>query len=487
MKENRLEEFAPLFFPKTHVVIGASANPFKFGGRFLRTLINFGPKGKLLVVNPQETEIAGLDTYASVRDIPGPVDFASIVVPARAVPPIVEECLEKGIKGVQILSSGFSEAGEQSKQWEKQIAETASRGIRVIGPNCFGVYSPEGGLTILPGETLPKESGPVAFFSQSGGLAIRIPRRASGLGLRFSQVVSYGNASDINECDLLEYFYHDPKTRVVGCYLEGVRNGPRFFKLLKEVTRVKPVVIWKGGLTESGSRAVQSHTASLSGAISSWNSLFRQTGAVGVNSIDELLDAILAFTHLSPQSGRRVCVIGGGGAVGVAASDACERVGLTVPPFSPELHEKLKKIVPAAGGSARNPVDIGNPFPDTKALKTVLESVARSGEVDSLIVDGLELAVEKNRDPENSELVDTIGRDNVQAIMDLKKMPGSSLKSLMVVMPIEATGTDGIEAESARRRVRDKFLAEGIPVYMTLEGAVSSLSRLAGYGEHLER
>ena len=245
MASDRLEEFAPMFYPKSHAVIGASANTRKFGGRFLATLLGFGYGGKLYAVNPQESEILGLETFARVGDIPEPVDFASIAVPARAVPEAVEECLAKGIKAVQILSAGFTEAGEEGRRLEEEVARTAARGIRIIGPNCFGIYCPAGGLTILPGERLPKESGPVAFISQSGGYAVRVPRRASGWGVRFSKVISYGNACDVNECDLVEYLHQDPETKIITGYIEGVKDGSRFFKLLQEVCQTKPVILWK--------------------------------------------------------------------------------------------------------------------------------------------------------------------------------------------------------------------------------------------------
>jgi len=300
----------------------------KFGGRVLQVSLDFGYKGQLYPVNPQESEVQGMKTYASVKDIPGPVDFASVAVPAQAVPGVVRECLEKGVKGVQVLSAGFREVGEEGAKLEKELAEIAARGIRIVGPNCFGVYSPDGGITILPGANLPKESGSVGFISQSGGYAIRVPRRAEGCGIKYSKVVSYGNACDINECDLIEYFYQDPQTEIITGYIEGVKDGPRLFRLLQEVCRKKPVILWKGGLTKGGARAVQSHTASLGGEEQVWDAVFRQTGAIRVTGLEELLDTTLAFLHLKPQAGRRVCPIGGGGGIGVAATDSCERMGL---------------------------------------------------------------------------------------------------------------------------------------------------------------
>ena len=215
-------------------MVGASANLRKYGGIYLRALLGFGYTGKVYPINPRESEILGLKAYPRVSDIPEPVDFATITVPAQAVPAIVEECLVKGIKAVQILTAGFREAGEEGTRLEEQLTKIAAQGIRIIGPNCFGVYSPGGGLTILPGQYLPREVGPVGCFCQSGGLSLRIPRRASDLGIRFSQVISYGNACDINECDLMEYFSRDPETKIIIGYLEGVKDGPRFLSAFRK-------------------------------------------------------------------------------------------------------------------------------------------------------------------------------------------------------------------------------------------------------------
>jgi acyl-CoA synthetase (NDP forming) len=446
-------------------------------------LLAFGYSGKLYPVNPQENEILGIKTYSRVTDIPEPVEFATITTPAPAVPAIVEECLAKGVKAVQILSAGFREAGEEGQRLEEQVARTAAKGIRVVGPNCFGVYSPAGGLTILPGEDLPKESGPVAFISQSGGYSIRVPHRASSWGIRFSQVVSYGNACDINECDLLEYFSQDPETKVITGYIEGPRDGPRFFRLLKEVSQTKPVIIWKGGLTKGGARAVNSHTGSLGGEEAVWDALFRQTGAIRVNGIEELIDTILGFLYLAEYRGRRITVVGGGGGVGVAAADAGEKVGLSVPLFPPELQKKLASMVPPAGASTRNPVDVGSPGPRPQVLRSVLETVLTEGEVDIAIVDELNMSI-SNRAMRNrgaSAPFASIVAELSQIPVEVKKRLG---KPIMMVLPVEANGPEDIELEEARRKTVNYYLSEGIPVFLTLERAVKALANLVNYYEH---
>ncbi len=461
-------------------MIGASADVRKFGGRFLKGLLSFGYAGKLYPVNPQESQILGLKTYSRVGDIPGPVDFATITVPARAVPEVLEECLAKGIKAVQILTAGFRERSEEGRKLEEQLIKTAAKGIRIIGPNCFGVYCPGGGLTILPGEDFPRESGPVGLLCQSGGYANRVARRASSLGIRFSKVISYGNACDVNECDLMEYLGDDPETRVITAYLEGVKDGRRFFKLLQRISQTKPVIIYKGGLTQSGARAVHSHTGSLSGEAAVWDAIFKQTAAVQVNSVDELLDTILAFEHLPSHRGRRVSVVGGGGGVSAAAADACDRMGLSVPLFPAELHEKLLAMIPPVGSSARNPVDVGGPTPPPAMLTAVLEAILSDGGVDTVIIDAIQMSISsadvKNDDGQSGDMV----RERERVPVDIKKKFG---RPIVMVLPVEATEADAVEFEGARRKSRDYYLGEGIPTFLTLERAARALANLIGYYE----
>ena len=461
-------------------MIGASADVRKFGGRFLDTLLSFGYSGKTYPVNPQESQIQGLKVYPRVGDIPEPVDFATITVPARAVPGVVEECLAKGIKAAQILTAGFREIGEEGQKLEEAVAETAARGIRIIGPNCFGVYCPAGGLTILPGQSFPKESGAVAFISQSGGYAIRVVRRASGWGVRFSKVISFGNACDVNESDLLEYLGQDPATKVITGYIEGVKDGPRFFKTLREVSRTKPVILWKGGLTRGGARAVSSHTGSLGGEAATWDAVFRQSGAVRVNSLEELLDTTIAFLHLTPPPGRKVSVVGGGGGINVAAADACERIGLSIPLFSAELQTKLASMLPPVGTSVRNPVDVASPFPPPAVLRAVMETVFNEGGVDMVILDEIEFSAASTIMRPQQEPSGSSRGDLAEVPIDIKRRLG---KPIVMVLPVEATSADATELEGTRRHTRDYYLGQGIPVFLTLERAAQALVNMVAYYE----
>ncbi len=473
----RLREFEPIFHPRSLAVIGASADERKFGGRFLKTLQEFGFKGELYPVNPHEKEVSGLKAYPTVRDIPGDVDFAAITVPARLVPGLVEDCLAKGVKAAEILSAGFSETGEaEGRRLEGELVRLAKRGIRLIGPNCFGVYCPGGGLTLLPGANFPKERGPVAFISQSGGHATEFAREARGWGITFSKVISYGNACDVNEADLLEYLAQDPETTIVTAYIEGTQEGKRFRSLLQHIQ--KPVIIWKAGLTEAGSRAVNSHTASLSGEEATWDALFKQTPALRVGSKEELIDATVAFLYLPPATGRRVAVIGGGGGISVAAADACDQVGLSVPPFSLQVQREIRKILPPAGTSVCNPVDVGAPVRPPAAWKGVLEGAAGAENIDTLIATQ---AIHIFLYDMMRAFFDTSGtfiQDSLEAPVSVKERSG---KPLVMVLSEGGTEVERMEVEKARRQFRDFYLKAGIPVYPTLERAAAAVAKVVEY------
>lgn len=470
MGGSKLEEFAPLFYPKSLALIGATADDTKFGGRFLRSILRFGFKGSLYLVNPHESEILGMKVYPSILDVLGPVDLVGITIPARAVPQVLEECLAKGVKGVEIITAGFAETGtEEGKLLQARIEEISRRGIRILGPNCFGIYSPAANLTVMPGGDFPKESGPVGFTTQSGVFIRRFPKRAEGLGIHFSKAIAYGNAVDINEADLLEYLTEDPETRIIAGYMEGARDGKRFLRALKRTS--KPVVLWKGGLTSAGARAAASHTGSLAGEEAVWEAVFRQGGVIRANGLDEIMDIVLALLHLPPNCGRRIAVIGGGGGTSVAAADACERAGLKTPALAARSQDRLRARVPPAGTSVVNPVDVGTPFPDVKLLKGAMEVVTEDPNIDTVILDALSLYVTFNWE-------DT--RELMELPVQIKKSSG---KAIAIVLPVEATGTHTIELEMKRRRACEYYVSEGIPVFLTLERAVSAIAKVIRYRE----
>ena len=480
---DRLAEFEPVFYPRSVAVVGASDNPMKFGGGFFKTLQDFGFKGKTYPVNPRITELMGAKVYPSVNDIPEPVDMAHIMVPAHHVASVIEDCALKGVKVAQIFTAGFTEVSEEGRQLEIGLVHAARRGgIRIIGPNCFGVYCPGSGLTLLPGYDFPKETGSVGFLSQSGGYAAQFCGEAKGWGIRFSKVVSYGNACDLNEADLLEYLAQDPETKIITMYVEGPRDGQRFANIVKEASKTKPVIIWKGGLTEIGARAVHSHTCSLGGEEASWNALFKQTCAIRVTGLEELMDTTLAFLHLPPTIGKRIAMVGGGGGINVAAADVCDQAGLCVPPFAPEIQEEIRKVLPPAGTGVRNPVDVGAPVVPPPIFQSALESAARADNTDAIIatqaVHYLYLLREMMSAflPPDKSLVEIFA----EAPLSVKTNFG---KPIIMVLPTGGVDVETIDAERERRVAIRFYLERGIPVYPTLERAAKSVANVANYYE----
>lgn len=480
----KMAMFGRFFYPRSVAVIGVSANEWAFGSLYLSTLIRFGYKGKLYPVNPRGGEFFGLSAYPSVKDIPNSADLAVISVPAPAIPSVLEDCLAKGIKAAVVVSAGFSESGEEGRSLEEEVVNIARKGIRVIGPNCFGTYCPSGGLSLLPGSVFARESGAVGLMAQSGQFPEMVALQSRGLGIRFSKVVSYGDACDLNEADFLEYLAEDAATKVIQVYIEGVREGRRFLDIVRRTSRTKPVILWKAGLTQLGKTAVSSHTGSLGGEEITWKAFFSQSGAVRVNSLEELIDATIAFLHLPPNCGPRVALVSGGGSGAVAGADACEYWGLSMPPLSGETRQKLSSLLPQIGTSARNPVDMGIPFPPTQRLTSVLEVIAASEQIDAIIVrriflsqKGLSLVFGRNP-PEEDQ------RELMDVPLVVKEKFG---KPIIVVLCEEITDIEMLEFEADRRELRDYYLAHGIPVYPTLDRAIRALAHFVKYQEQRNR
>ncbi len=348
-----------IFHPRSVAVVGVSKAVKGFSGVSLGFLLACKEAGceNLYPVNPKYDEIEGLRCYPGVRDIPGPVDHVISCVPVRVVDALVDDCIAKGVRSIHFFTAGFTETGdeEMAAMERRLIAKVTAAGIRAIGPNCMGLYVPGSGLAFMPGS--PVERGAVGFVSQSGGNAGDMIFTSAVRGIRYSKVVSYGNAADLGESELLDYLAGDPETEVIATYVEGVRDGRRFFSALKKAAAIKPVVILKGGRTAAGTRAVMSHTASLAGSAEVFAALCRQVNAVSVNSVDEMVDVVTAFRFMAPPEGRGVAVVGGGGGFSVHAADEIDEAGLECPPLPADVQAALSEFTPAAGTSVRNPVD----------------------------------------------------------------------------------------------------------------------------------
>lgn len=375
-----------IFHPRSVVVAGVSMQQTGFAGvgiGFLLSLLELGVQ-KLYPVNPKYEEIEGLKCYASVLDIEGPVDHVISSVPAHIVPKLVDDCIAKGVKTIHFFTAGFRETGEEEMAvLEAQVVARATQaGIRVLGPNCMGLYVPESGLSFMPG--FPAEPGSVGFISQSGGNAGEMVYTAAARGIRFSKVVSYGNGADVDESELLEYLAEDPQTEIIAAYIEGVKDGRRFIRAMRRTATAKPLIVLKGGRTASGTRAVMSHTASLAGSIQVFDSLCRQVNAVRVQSVEEMADLTVAFRFMGAPAGAGVAVVGGGGGFSVFAADEIDDVGLQCPLLPEHTQAALREFNPAAGTSVRNPVDTIAIFEPPK-LENTLRVIGEAQNIDAIM------------------------------------------------------------------------------------------------------
>jgi acyl-CoA synthetase (NDP forming) len=479
------DELRPLFYPDSVAVVGVSQDAWKPGSSMLRALLRFGFPGRLYPVSNRGGVLMGLDVYQSIASLPEAVDLAFLFVPAPALPSVVRECREKGVKAIVAFTGGFSEMGtEAGKALEAELIGEFDGSFRMVGPNCLGLYCPAGGVTQHPGGGYSRESGEVSFIAQSGGLSEDFARAAPNFGFYASKVISYGNACDLNEADLLEYMGADPDTGIIGMYIEGPRNGRKFAEVLRRVGARKPVVVWKGGLTPQGATAASSHTGSLAGSLEVWGAVLRQSGAVQVSSMEELLDTLEAFHFLPGHADLRVGYVCAGGGNSVAAGDASYQAGLALPHMSPETRDKIASFLPPVGSSSTNPVDVLAPMPSAPALKGVLEAMAGSGEVGVIIVDKIVLSKELRRLMNYADQTPTEDEPWLSEIpVDVQRSSGVPV---VVVLRenLDPNGDFAVEAE--RMRLRRYYQENGIAVYPTADRAFRALGHVIGHNRRGE-
>jgi acetyltransferase len=374
------------FDPQSVAVIGASTNPVKLGHAVLKNLVDGGYSnyGKIYPINPKAKEILNLKVYPSVMDVPDPIDLAVIVIPYKFVPDALRICGEKGIPAAIIISAGFREAGREGLEREHELIEIARQyDTRLIGPNCLGVID-----TFTPmnasfaAGTPPK--GPMGFMSQSGALGTAVLDIALAGRLGLSKFVSLGNKADVDEIDLVKAWEDDKNTEVILMYVEGMPNGQEFINVAREVTKHKPIVAIKSGVTQSGSRAVSSHTGSLAGSEQAYQAAFQQAGVLRAASMESLFDMALALGYQPALQDDRIAIVTNAGGPGILATDALERSGMTLSRFELETIKTLEQQLPDAA-SAANPVDV---LGDARAdrYKFALETVSTDPNVDGLLI-----------------------------------------------------------------------------------------------------
>jgi len=447
----------PLFRPRSVAVIGASRRRDTIGGAILHNLLEQGFQGPVYPVNPSASHVQAVPAYPNVEAIPGPIDLAIIVIPAAHVLEVVDACGRKGVKALVVISAGFKEVGAAGAKREAELHAAVSRhGMRLVGPNCLGILNTDPAVsmnaTFAP---VQPPAGRIAFSSQSGALGLAILDYARELNLGISQFVSVGNKADVSGNDLIEFWEHDPGTDMILLYLESFGNPQKFTQIARRVSRTKPIVAVKSGRTPGGSRAASSHTGALAGSDQAVDALFRQSGVIRTDTIEELFDTALLLGSQPVPGGRRVAILTNAGGPGIMAADACESAGLTLPSLEPKTVKALRAFLPAEA-SVKNPVDM-IASAEAASFEKALRLLVADKNVDSVIVIFVPPLV-------------TGAPDVARAI--LAGAAGSKKPILSCFM-----GTHGVP-ESLRS------LNEGhIPSYAFPEAAARTLARAAAYGE----
>ena len=384
MDKKTFQQFNDFIHSKSVALVGTSPSA---GFYWLKSFLNYGFPGKIYPVNPKVDEAEGLKFYKSLSEIPDPIDYAVLRVPANIVSGLVDECIAKQLKAITIFTSGFSELGtEEGRQLEREIiTKIRAAPLRAFGPNCMGFTCPESGFSFRP--DLKPNPGPIGFISQSGGKAIDCYLAVAETKLGVSKVFSYGNEGDISGGELVEYLHLDPKTQVIGMYIEGVRNGPRLRKAIAQCAPEKPIVVWKSGITQAGQRAVSSHSAALAGSTDIWHALLRQTGAVSVDSFEELINTIVTFIRCPPPPGNRVALVAISGGAGVAGTDSLAKYGFRIPKLTTKTTNALSKIVNKVGTNITNPVDMASSYFYPDITVQTIRHVAEDDNIDAIIVE----------------------------------------------------------------------------------------------------
>jgi acetyltransferase len=347
----------PFFNPRGVAVIGASNNPHKLGHGIVRNLIEYRYGGPIYPVNPKAGEVLGHACWPSVKEVPDPVDLAVVIVPAPAVIEVIEQCGQRGIQQVIVISGGFGETGPNGRAREKALLEMAAQyDMRLIGPNCIGTIDTHTPINTTFVVGMP-QIGDIGFVSQSGAMCAVVIDWARGAGVGFSRIVSLGNQIDVNEAEMLSALAADPQTQVITAYLEGVADGRAFMVAAEAAARRKPVVILKGGHGESGAKAVASHTGALAGSREAYDAAFRHSGVLRADTMEELFDWARALAWQPLPTGNRVAVLTNAGGPAILAIDALEAAGLQLAPLTDETCNYLKKRLPKVA-SVNNPVDV---------------------------------------------------------------------------------------------------------------------------------
>jgi len=467
--ERLRHDLTRFFSPKSIAIVGVSKRTSGLGGMsYLSYLLDRGFPGRLYPINPKAKEVRGLRVYPSLTSLPEVPELVIVSVRAAQVPSVLEECARNGLKHIHILSAGFRETGtEEGKRLEEQIATIARQeDLLIMGPNCMGPYCPSSRLTMWG--AIPGRNGELGIISQSGGITQRLTEYTCFLGVGVHKAASIGNATVLDSTDYLEFMAQDEGIRIIAMYLESVRDGKRLFHLVREVNRQKPIIVLKGGETQAGASTVASHTGTMAGEQRLWEAFIRQTGVIQVLSMNEWVDAILAFYHLPAPKGKGIFLVGGGGGNSVLHADTCIREGLDVPNLSGANMERLRRIVPMAGSIAGNPLDLWSTFQDKACLAEILEMGYSDPHIHMIVVDRLiprKVYHMPDMPDSTAEVIDFIKENR-------HKKP--------TIFTVESEGGDP-DLASKGSALRAQFCEAGIPAYPSLERAARALRHLQCY------
>jgi acetyl coenzyme A synthetase (ADP forming)-like protein len=452
----------PFFQPQSIAIIGVSHDPHKIGYRLLDAVTAGGFRGGIYPVNPKATDIKNIRTYPSVQEIPEPVDLAIIAVPRGSVSSVIDECAAKGIGACVIITAGFAEAGADGAALQRQlVAKVRQHGMRMIGPNCFGIVNTDPAVRLNATFTsLFPPQGKVAMSSQSGALGLATLAGARRVRLGISSFASVGNKADVSTNDLLQYWEEDPATDTILLYVESFGNPRRFARIARRVSRCKPIIAVKAGRSQSGRRAASSHTAALAASDVAVDALFHQAGVIRAESLDELLNLAAGLSNQPLPPGRRVGIVTNAGGPAILCTDACEAGALVVPELSDRTKATLASSLPSAG-ALNNPVDLIASATSDQYAKTI-ETLLSADEIDALIILYIALTVRDTAD---------IARGILTGIENGRK-GGAKTKPVFI----------GWMAEGDMDRTFS-VQTETIPTYPLPETPALVLSKAVSYGE----
>ncbi len=472
-----------LFYPQSVAVAGASNNPSSRGYDFMNHLLDFGYKGKIYPLSLKSPEVLGVKAYPSLEAVPDIVEHVIYAIGLENLPAFLDSAHQKGVRSIHIFSARGAETGRaDAKALESEIKKKAQEyGIRLLGPNCMGVYCPESGFSFCG--NFSKEAGDVGAIIQSGGSSTDIARYGGLRGLRFSKLVSYGNALDINEMDLLKYMSDDPKTKVIIAFIEGLRGSGRdFLDLVRKTSAKKPFIVCKGGLSKSGARAAMSHTASLAGSSTVWNTAIRQAGGIPVRDIDDLVNVAVAFSMVRPITGRRVGTGGSGGGRNTVSCDEWEDNGFEVVPLPQYIREEFKKRGALLWDCLDNPADRSIVVPgDAYSVPALLLEMAKDPNFDFICAN-----VAADDHPYNKEtFVDWISYEVERYL----KLPQQTEKPFFLIFADRPLGSADLDHWFWREvaRLRTRAIEEKVAFFHSVDKAAQAINEVISYYQWRER